>query len=84
MVILTVRPVLAASAIAGLTIGCNGPDVTGPFSGQVVDAKSGKPIAGAVVVVVWGYAMHGGRRSIDAREAVTNAPLTLEKAVLAG
>lgn len=63
--------------LAVLSTGCqNGPDVRGPFEGQIVDAADGKPIEGAVVVVVWTHLMNyfeGGRREVDAREAVTDA-----------
>lgn len=62
---------------AVLATGCqNGPDVRGPFEGQIVDAADGKPIEGAVVVVVWTHLMNyfeGGRREVDAREAMTDA-----------
>jgi hypothetical protein len=62
---------------AVLAIGCqNGRDVRGPFEGQIVDAADGKPIEGAVVVVVWTHLMNyfeGGRREVDAREAITDA-----------
>ena len=71
-----VRPALSAILIAGLTIGCrNGPDVTGLFSGRIMEAESSKPISGAVVMIVWTHAMNyfeGGRRGVDAREAVTD------------
>lgn len=63
--------------LAALTAACqNGPDVRGPFEGQIVDAEGGNPIEGAVVVVVWTHVMNyfeGGRREVDAREAVTDA-----------
>lgn len=52
-----------------------GPEVRGPFRGQVVDAETGKPIEGAVVVVAWTHLMNwfeGGRREVDAHEAVTD------------
>ena len=66
----------AVVLLATLTAGCNGPDVRGPFEGQIVDAGTGAPVEGAVVVVVWTHLMNyfeGGRREIDAREAVTDA-----------
>ena len=62
--------------LAVASAGCNGPDVRGPFEGQIVDAADGKPIEGAVVVVVWTHLMNyfeGGRREVDARETVTDA-----------
>lgn len=71
------RRSLWALLLTVLTAACqNGPDVRGPFQGQIVDAESGKPIEGAVVVVVWTHLMNyfeGGRREVDAREAVTDA-----------
>lgn len=48
----------------------------GALSGQVVDADSGAPIAGAAVVAVWIQyvpAPHPVERFYDAREAVTDA-----------
>ena len=66
----------AVVLLATVTAGCNGPDVRGPFEGQVLDAWTGEPVEGAVVVVVWTHLMNyfeGGRREIDAREAVTDA-----------
>jgi hypothetical protein len=65
-----------ALAVAGLMLTSNGPDVRGPFEGQIVDAETGAPIAGAHVVVVWTHLMNyfeGGRREVDARETVTDA-----------
>lgn len=62
--------------LAAMTAACNGPDVRGPFEGQIVDAADGTPIEGAVVVVVWTHLMNyfeGGRREVDARETVTDA-----------
>lgn len=68
---------LTLLVFAVLATGCqNGRDVRGPFEGQIVDAVDGKPIAGAVVVVVWTHLMNyfeGGRREVDARETVTDA-----------
>lgn len=63
--------------VALVAAGCrHGPEVEGPFRGQIVDADTGKPIEGAVVVVAWTHLMNwfeGGDREVDAREAVTNA-----------
>jgi hypothetical protein len=48
----------------------------GPFRGQIVDAETGQPIAGAVVLVVWWEAVptpvQTNRKFYDAREAVTD------------
>jgi hypothetical protein len=71
--LLNLQDILWVIAIAALAAGFNGPDIRGPFSGQIVEAETHKPIPGAVVVVVWTYAMHGGGRQIDAKEAVTDA-----------
>lgn len=54
----------------------NGADVRGPFSGRIVDADTGQPIEGAVVVVVWTHLMNyfeGGRREVDSRETITDS-----------
>ena len=50
----------------------------GPFRGQLVDVETGKPIAGAAILVVWWEAIfspvgHPTRKFYDAREAVTDA-----------
>lgn len=53
----------------------NGADVRGPFSGRIVDADTGQPIEGAVVVVAWTHLMNyfeGGRREVDSRETITD------------
>jgi hypothetical protein len=48
----------------------------GPFRGQIVDAETGQPIAGAVVLVVWWEAVftpiQTNRKFYDAREALTD------------
>ncbi|OFW01898.1 MAG: hypothetical protein A3I61_02600 [Acidobacteria bacterium RIFCSPLOWO2_02_FULL_68_18] len=71
------RRCVAVLLLAMVTAGCqNGPDVRGPFEGQIVEAETGKPIEGAIVVVVWTHLMNyfeGGRDEIDARETVTDA-----------
>jgi hypothetical protein len=52
-------------------------EIWGPFRGQVVDAETGTPIAGAVVLVVWWEAdptpVQTRQKFYDAREAVTDA-----------
>ncbi len=53
----------------------DGADVRGPFSGRIVDADTGQPIKGAVVVVAWTHLMtyfEGGRREVDSRETITD------------
>jgi hypothetical protein len=48
----------------------------GPFRGQFVDAETGEPIPGAVVLVVWWKEeglFHSQRRFYDAREGVSDA-----------
>src|SRR5207249_575775 len=49
----------------------------GPFRGQIVDAETGQPIVGAVVLVVWWEAVftpiQTNRKFYDAREALTDA-----------
>lgn len=65
------------AALVVLLAGCrHGPDVEGPFRGQIVEAETERPIEGAVVVVAWTHLMNwfeGGRREVDAREAVTDS-----------
>jgi hypothetical protein len=54
-----------------------GQDQWGPFSGQVVDAETGAPIANANVMVAWNIPRFGLVDSLvdfyDARETVTDA-----------
>ena len=52
-----------------------GQDQWGPFSGQLVDEETGAPIAGANVMVSWGFRRFGELlvRNFDARETVTDA-----------
>ncbi|MBI2185531.1 MAG: hypothetical protein HYX77_04805 [Acidobacteria bacterium] len=67
---------MVAVVLTMTTAACNGPDVRGPFEGRIVDAETGAPIEGAVVVVAWTHLMNwfeGGRREVDARETVTDA-----------
>jgi hypothetical protein len=47
-------------------------DLLGPFDGRVVDAATGKPIAGAIVQATWSYEMGGGLTA-PAGAAVTTA-----------
>ena len=53
------------------------PGQWGPFSGQVVDAATGMPIPGAVLVVVWireiPTPIHAGEQFFDARVGVADA-----------
>lgn len=64
--------VLLASA------GCRtGPEQWGPFRGRVVDAETGKPIAGAYVMVLWvrerPALLHLSYTFYDAQETTTSA-----------
>lgn len=49
----------------------------GPFRGQIVDAETGRPIQGAVVLVIWWRVVptpvHAIHKFYDAREAVSDA-----------
>lgn len=60
-----------------LAAGCRtGPEQWGPFRGQVVDADTGQPIAGAHVAVVWirePPSLHITQWFYDAQETVTDA-----------
>jgi hypothetical protein len=62
--------------LAGLT-GCRrGPEQWGPFTGQVVDAETGNPLAGAHVMVMWVReppSLHFSQWFYDAQETVTDA-----------
>jgi hypothetical protein len=57
--------------------GCRtGTEQWGPFRGQVVDAETGAPIAGANVMVLWirePPALHFAQQFYDAQETVTDA-----------
>lgn len=59
------------------TVGCrSGPEQWGPFRGQVVDAETGTPIAGAHVMVAWTRdqpSVHFNQWFYDAQETVTDA-----------
>jgi hypothetical protein len=46
-------------------------DLTGPFDGQVKDAATGKPVAGATVVASWGFAIGRGLTAPAAATAIT-------------
>jgi hypothetical protein len=49
----------------------------GPYRGQIVDAETNKPIAGAAVIAIWWEAVfnpvQGKQEFYDAKEAVTDA-----------
>ena len=71
-----------ARAVAAFVIlllaGCrSGPQQWGPFRGQVVDAETGRPIAGAHVMVSWERdnpnPVHWTQSFYDAQETVTAA-----------
>ena len=64
--------------VALVACGCRrGPEQWGPFRGQVVDAETGAPIAGAHVMVSWERdnpnPVHWTQSFYDAQEAVTDA-----------
>lgn len=75
-------------AVAGLAAGCSyGPEVRGPFHGQVIDTETGQPLKGAVVVASWHYGNPFIRFDVsvyDAQEAVTDANGRLELPGLRG
>ena len=70
------RVALSVCVLVGMT-GCrSGPQQWGPFRGQVIDDESGKPIAGANVMVLWirePPSLHFTQSFYDAQEAVTDA-----------
>ncbi len=59
-----------------LTVACrSGQEQWGPFGGQVIDAQTGTPIAGAHVMVLWirePPSVHMRQRFYDAQESTTN------------
>jgi hypothetical protein len=68
------RIVVLAAAVA-MSSACAGPDVRGPFRGQVIDADTGQPLEGAIVLVTWHYESslaHPRTRQFDAQDAVTD------------
>jgi len=73
-----VPPILAACLAALSQPGCAGlGEVRGPFTGQIVDADTGKPIGGVVVLAVWETLAftplgHGGQAFYDTREAISD------------
>lgn len=75
---LTRRRLLAAMLVMGLSsaVGCSyGPEVRGPFRGQVVEAETGAPLPGVIVLASWPF--ESGplkpRDIYDAQETVTDA-----------
>ena len=71
-----VRRLLLCVAALVLAAGCRmGAEQWGPFRGQVVDAETGRPIAGAHVMVLWirePPSLHLTQSFYDARETVTD------------
>lgn len=68
--------VLLLVPVVLLPAGCrSGPEQWGPFRGQVVDAETGTPIAGAHVMVLWERDIpnpaHWTQSFYDAQEAMT-------------
>lgn len=67
----------AVTLVCVLVAGCrSGPQQWGPFRGQVVDAETGRPIAGAHVMVSWERdnpnPVHWTQSFYDAQETVTD------------
>lgn len=65
-------------ALVALTAaGCRfGPDVRGPFRGQIVDAETGAPMANVNVVAAWPYVgglFSGAATVYETRETVSDA-----------
>lgn len=75
--------VVHALWLTGLLLGCTtrapaeALEKWGPFRGQIVDVETGKPIAGAVVLVVWWEdvpnPIQQASKFYDTREGVTDA-----------
>lgn len=79
----------AGFAVLALAACHYGPDVRGPFQNQYIDAESGRPIEGAVFLVVWhsvtpNFVSGGSEQFVDAREAVSGPDGRVEIPVLGG
>ena len=75
MAVLT-RVALCAVALMLMAACRTGQEQWGPFRGQVVDAETGEPIAGAHVMALWirePPSLHYQQWVYDARETVTDA-----------
>lgn len=76
---LTRRWLLAVLLVTAVSpaVGCSyGPEVRGPFQGQVIDAETGEPLPDVVVVASWHYGNPFLRFDVsvyDAHEALTDA-----------
>ncbi|MBI4522526.1 MAG: hypothetical protein HY695_01800 [Deltaproteobacteria bacterium] len=71
---------LLMSVVVGLLVGISfeRPDAAGPWKGQIVDAETGKPLEGVVVLAVWyrryaSLAGWAGGGYHDSEEVVTGA-----------
>jgi len=80
MAVLTRR--LLLTLVVMITAACrSGPEQWGPFRGQVIDAETGRPIAGAHVMVLWirePPSLHFSQWFYDAQETVTGDTGTFE------
>ena len=69
--------VVVSICLLSLASGCrSGQEQWGPFRGQIVDEETGKPIAGANVMVLWirePPSLHFSQWFYDAQETVTDA-----------
>jgi hypothetical protein len=81
---------LLALLVAAVALGACGTSpgvVRGPFQGQLVDADTGRPISGAVILAIWETVSfsptgHGGQEFFDARETVSDASGHFELPIL--
>ena len=79
--------VLLIAAVALGACGTSPGVVRGPFQGQLVDADTGRPISGAVILAIWETVSfsptgHGGQEFFDARETVSDASGHFELPIL--
>lgn len=75
LLIRSALPAVLLVTAVGLAVGCSyGPEVRGPFQGQVVDAETGKPLEGVIVLISWPFESgpFKPRDVYDAQETVTD------------